>query len=244
MAYEVVLDTFTGPLDLLLHLIHKQEVSIHDVSIAVITEQYLDYLRAMEELSLEIASEFVVMASTLLAIKSRMLLPRPASAPAEGEEADPEAMLIEQLIEYQRCKWAAEQLRQRESVQSNVFSRLPSDLSPYRSDGPPVTEGVSLWDLLDAYRKLQRRVPKTVHVAEIQGHVISVDEMMDWVRDRLARVGPCSFSLLIAHASTRSELVSIFLALLELVKAKEVICVQPEVFGEIEVEWIGAVEAC
>jgi segregation and condensation protein A len=240
MALEVVLEQFSGPLDLLLHLIRKQEINIHDIPIALITEQYLEYLRAMEELSLEIASEFIVMAATLLAIKSRMLLPRPSkAAESEGEEEDPREELVQQLLEYERCKWAAEQLRERGVLQSNLFSRPPMDLSAYVPQEPPRVEGVSIWDLVDAYRKLLLRIPSEDRVAEIKGHVISVEERMETILARLRALRRSTFFELTQDAHTRPEVVASFLALLELMKARRIYCVQVVPFGDIEVVLAG-----
>ncbi|MDQ0188444.1 segregation/condensation protein A [Alicyclobacillus cycloheptanicus] len=235
MAYEVVLDKFSGPLDLLLHLIRKQELNIHDIPIAMITDQYLSYLHAMDELSLEIASEFLVMAATLLAIKSRMLLPRPEPEPGQEEDVDPRAELVEQLLEYQRAKWAAEQLKEREQRQSLVFTREALDLTPYAPTDPPPVTGVTLWDLVDAFRSLLRKTPKEQPAAEIRGHVVSVEAMMEQMTHRLRLWKTCTFSQLLQFARTRSELVSGFLALLELVKNRVVVCEQRDPFAEITI---------
>lgn len=239
MSYEVVLENFSGPLDLLLHLIQRQELNIHDIPISLVTEQYLSYLHAMEELSLEIASEFVVMAATLLQIKSRMLLPRTPRVDDEEPELDPREALVQQLLEYQRCKWAAEQLKGRELLQSQLFSREPVDLRPYVSAELTPLEGVSMWDLVDAYRKLLLRIPKQDRVAEIKGHVISVEEMMTVLTDRIRKWRQATFFELVQHARTRPELVTAFLAVLELIKDRIIRCVQLTSFGDIEIIWNG-----
>ncbi|MCL6631265.1 MAG: segregation/condensation protein A [Alicyclobacillus herbarius] len=239
MAYEIVLDAFSGPLDLLLHLIQKHEIDIHDIPIALVTEQYMEYLRAMEELSLEIASEFLVMAATLLAIKSRMLLPRhkPESESEEEVDEDPREQLVQQLLEYQRCKWAAERLQELERRQSLVFSREPMDLRPYAPDVPP-PEPMSMWVLIDAYRALMRRVPAQAQSAEIKGSVISVDEMMETILERLRRWRSCRFHDLVPLNGTREDWVSAFLALLELMKERCIRCTQEQPFDEIQVELV------
>ncbi|WP_274434061.1 segregation and condensation protein A [Alicyclobacillus sp. ALC3] len=233
LTYEVVLDKFSGPLDLLLHLIRKQEVSIHDIPIATVTDQYLAYLHTMEALSLEIASEFVVLAATLLAIKSRMLLPRPV-VEADGEEPeDPRALLVEQLLEYQRCKWAAEELKQRQQEQSLVYTREALDLTAFTPTEPPPVTGVSMWDLVDAYRRLWMRMPKEKVEARISGRIVSVEESMTVMLERLRVWRECSFEQLLNFARTRPQLVSGFLALLELMKNRQVLCQQHSPFGEI-----------
>ncbi|MFB5191207.1 segregation and condensation protein A [Alicyclobacillus fastidiosus] len=238
MSYEVRLAQFEGPLDLLLHLIRKNEVDIYDIPIAEITDQYLSYLRAMEEWSLEIASEFVVMAATLLAIKSRMLLPRTRAA-AEEQEEDPRAPLVEQLIEYQRCKWAAGQLSDLATAQAQVFSRAPMDLSAYKSREAPELTGVSLWNLVDAFRKLYMRMPKLERVAEIRGHVERVEDLMDEIVERLQRYRRIEFSQLMDFVHNRHTLVTAFLAILELIKDRALRFVQEEAFGPLELIWIG-----
>lgn len=240
--YEIVLDKFSGPLDLLLHLIQKQELDIHDIPIALITEQYMTYLHAMEELSLEVTSEFVVMAATLLAIKSRMLLPKPPAAEEDGEPEDPREQLVAQLLEYQRCKIGAGRLKELGAVQSQVFSREPLDLRPYAPTDPPRVEGVSIWDLVDAFRKLIKRVPEKQQVAEIRGHVVSVEAMMEQMQARLVRFGRCTFIQLMQGARTRGELVSGFLALLELVKDGLAVCVQQLPFDDILISTPEAVD--
>lgn len=236
MSYEVTLEKFSGPLDLLLHLIRKQEIDIHDIPIALVTNQFLAYLRAMEEMSLEITSEFLVMAATLLAIKSRMLLPRkPASTSDEEEAVDPRQELVLQLLEYQRCKWAATELKSREQMQSLVYTRTPMDLQPFHRTEPMPVEGVSLWDMVDAYRKLLIRIPKEDRVAEIKGHEVSVEDTMSSILSKLRRWTSATFSQLLGGISSRRELVASFLALLELVKVGAIQCTQASPFDDIEI---------
>lgn len=239
MSYEIVLENFTGPMDLLLHLISRQELNVHDIPIALITEQYLSYLHAMEELSLDIASEFVVMAATLLQIKSRMLLPRPSRLENEEPEVDPREALVQQLIEYQRAKWAAEELKSREMLQSQLFSREPTDLRPFVVRELSPLEGVVIWDLVDAYRKLLMRIPKEERVAEIKGRVTSVEDMMESLTERIRKWQRSTFFHLVQNVHTRPELVTAFLALLELIKNRVIECVQLTTFGDIEITWNG-----
>ncbi|MCL6515761.1 segregation/condensation protein A [Alicyclobacillus sp.] len=235
MALEVVLESFTGPLDLLLHLIQTQEINIHDIPIATITDQYLAYLQTMEELSLEIASEFLVMAATLLAIKSRMLLPRTPrpDQPDEESEADPREELVRQLVEYQRCKWAAEHLKERHLLQSQVYARPPMDLAEFAPQEPAPLTGVNLWQLVDAYRRLVQRIPPERQVATIDGPVISVEAEMERLLEKLRAYRRLTFFDLFGRTPTRRHLVAAFLALLELVKSGMVRCSQPEPLGDI-----------
>lgn len=237
--YEVILDSFTGPLDLLLHLIRKQELSIHDIPIAVVTEQYLDYLKAMEELSLDIASEFVVMAAWLLAIKSRTLLPRPPVESEDVETEDPRDELIAQLLEYERCKWAATELELRQTRSSFMMGREPMNLKPFQSVEALPVNGVSLWDLVDAYRKLLARVPKETRVAEIKGRVRTVSEMMADLLGYLRRGRVMLFRTYLGTYHSRQDVVSAFLALLELIKDQRVACTQSGPFEEIEIGLLG-----
>ncbi|WP_067617749.1 segregation and condensation protein A [Alicyclobacillus acidiphilus] len=238
MPYEVKLAQFEGPLDLLLHLIRKNEVDIYDIPIAIITEQYMDYLHAMEAWSLEIASEFLVMAATLLSIKSRMLLPRTRVAEEEGEE-DPRLPLVEQLLEYERCKWAASQLSNMASARAEVYSRSPMDLSPYRNRDIPALDGVTMWDLVDAYRKLYMRLPAAERVAEIRGHVERVEDVMVDLVDKIRRYRRIEFMMLFQSVRTRQSLVTGFLAVLEMIKDGTIACEQSEPFGPLELIWMG-----
>ena len=241
MTYEVVLDTFNGPLDLLLHLIEKQEMSIHDIQISVIADQYLTYLRTMEELSLEVASEFLLMAATLLWIKSRMLLPRTPVMDTVDEqvETDPRSELILQLVEYQQAKWAAEQLTERGLVQSRVYARQPMDLRRFAQQAvSEYTVTLSIWDLVDCLRNLLTRSIASPPVAHITGKVISVEEKMEELVIYLRRMVRSSFAELTWFAHSRSEIVTTFLALLELVKVGSVRCVQSLGSEDIAIEWL------
>lgn len=238
MSYEIKLAQFEGPLDLLLHLIRKNEVDIYDIPIASITEEYIDYIHAMEAWSLEIASEFLVMAATLLSIKSRMLLPR-TRVTEELAEEDPRLPLVEQLLEYERCKWAATRLSEMASSRADVYSRLPMDLSPYQSRDVPALSGATLWDLVDAFRKLYLRMPVTERVAEIRGHVERVEDVMVDLALRIRKYRRIEFSMLFQSVRSRQALVTGFLAVLEMMKDGTIACEQTEPFGPLELIWIG-----
>ncbi|KRW91932.1 chromosome segregation protein ScpA [Alicyclobacillus tengchongensis] len=238
MSYEVRLAQFEGPLDLLLHLIRKHEVDIYDIPIASITDQYMEYLHEMETWSLEIASEFLVMAATLLSIKSRMLLPRTRTNDEEEVE-DPRAPLVEQLLEYERCKWAAAQLSTMAANRAEVYSRQPMDLHPFRTREVPPLSGVTLWDLVDAFRKLYLRLPPSERVAEIRGHVERVENVMEEIVERMRRYRMTEFAVLFQGARTRPALVTAFLAVLELIKGGRLACRQTEPFGPLELIWVG-----
>ncbi|SIS62293.1 segregation and condensation protein A [Alicyclobacillus vulcanalis] len=237
MPYEVRLAQFEGPLDLLLHLIRKNEIDIYDIPIAAITEQYLQYLDELERWSLDVASEFLVMAATLLSIKSRMLLPRRATA--EAEEEDPRLPLVQQLLEYERCKWAAAQLAQRAAENAQVYGREPMDLRAYRVERRIDGLDVSLWDLVNAFRKLYLRLPPSERVAEIRGKVEKVEEWMDEIAARMRRYRSAEFGWLLSGERSRGALVAAFLAILELLKDGRLACRQAEPFGPIELVWMG-----
>jgi segregation and condensation protein A len=221
------LDFFEGPLDLLLHLVKKNEVDVHDIPIALITDQYLAYLSLFEQLNLDLAGEYLVMAATLMQIKSRLLLP-----PAEGEdeeEEDPRSELVQQLEEYQRFRAAAGQLGDRDILDRDVFRRAPEEPEDEVRKLPPLRE-LALADLLDALREVLKRLPEeTAH--EIVNERIPIADRIPLILERL-REGDVEFGSLFDYSSRR-ELVSTFLALLELVKMRAVRALQAERFGPI-----------
>jgi segregation and condensation protein A len=228
-GYQVRLPSFEGPLDLLLHLIKKSEINIYDIPISLITQQYLQYLDLMKALNLQVASEFLVMAATLIHIKSRMLLP-PPETPAEEEEEDPRADLVQRLLEYQQFKEAAGRLEERETVWREIFFRqAPSET---REIEPHLDlSGVSVFDLLDALQNVLKRTPSpalTMMVDELTVH-----EQMDWVLDRLRLQNGLLFAELFAGETTRLRVIVTFLALLELIRLKRVRVMQAELFGPI-----------
>lgn len=228
MIRRFQIDIFDGPLDLLLHLIKKNEVDIYDIPIAKITNQYLEVLEFLDQLNLDVAGEYLVMAATLMQIKSRMLLP-----PAEGEEDeedDPRLELVQQLEEYQRFREAAAHLGDRDILQRDVFTRPP--LAP-GADAPalPPLRDLSLADLLDALREVLRRLPAD-QVQEIVGDRISIADRIPVILERL-RNGDVEFRKLFESETTRREIVATFLALLELVRMRVVRAVQGEGFGPI-----------
>lgn len=236
MSTRVQLELFEGPLDLLLHLIKKNEVSITDIPIAAITEQYLATLDVMQSLNLDVAGEFLVMAATLVHIKSRMLLPVADDEDDEEEGSDPRAELVRRLLEYQRFKDAADQLESREILTRDVFVR----------SAPPVEEveprgfgEVSVFELLTALRRVIERLPKdSVH--EVSLEKISVREKMTLILDILRLNGKALFESLFAEVKTRMEVIVTFLAMLELVKVRAIKIVQEEMSGPIQIESAGA----
>ena len=228
----VKLDVFEGPLDLLLHLIKRNEVSITDIPIATITDQYLALLEDLPELNLDGAGEYLVMAATLTFIKSRMLLPADPDAEDEPEE-DPRAQLVQQLLEYQRYREAAGELGARALLDREVFASpgepMPTDVPP---DGPPVRQA-SVGDLLDALRAVLKRLePPTPHTVFRPG--LSVGECVQRILGRFALARDVEFAELFGPATERTEVIVTFLALLELIRLKVVQALQSERFGAIE----------
>jgi segregation and condensation protein A len=221
------LDIFEGPLDLLLHLIKKNEVDVHDIPIALITDQYLAYLGLFEQLNLDLAGEYLVMAATLMQIKSRLLLP-PAEGEAEEEE-DPRSELVQQLEEYQRFRAAAAQLADRDILDRDVFRRSPEEPESETRELPRLRE-LELADLVDALREVLSRLPED-KVHEIIGERIPIADRIPVILERL-RDGDVEFESLFERSSRR-ELIATFLALLELVKMRAVRALQSERFGPI-----------
>ena len=232
--YKVKLEVYEGPLDLLLYLIKKDEVDIYDISIERITQQYLEFMDAFKVLDLDVAGEFVVMAANLIYIKSRALLPAHVQPPEEeAEEEDPRWDLIRQLVEYKKFKDAAAQLSQREVAQSNLFSRLPE---PEAAVERPLGE-VSVFDLIAAFNKILKRIEgKTEDLREIFEENYSVSDKIDLIMKMTASGVALKFTELFANAASRTEVVVTFLALLELVRLKQLSLVQSEAFGEIELK--------
>jgi segregation and condensation protein A len=226
---KVQLEIFEGPLDLLLHLIKKNEVNITDIPIAVITEQYLATLDLMETLSLDVAGEFLVMAATLVHIKSRTLLPPDESELDDEEEGDPRDELVRRLLEYQRFKDAAGELERRDVLKRDVFVRSPEPPEDVETVG---FESVSLFDLISALRAVLDRLPKdSVHQVVLE--TVSMREKMSLLLDDLHRRGKVVFQDLFAGAVSRLEVVVTFLAMLELVKIRAVKIWQEEAAGPI-----------
>jgi segregation and condensation protein A len=216
MSCEISIDKFEGPLDLLLHLIRKEEMDIYEIEIAQITKQYLDFIDAMQSLNLDIAGEYLVMAATLLQIKSRMLLPVHEEEFLEEEELDPRAELIRRLLEYQRYKDAALTFAVLPQLDRDVFLALPL-AEASGEEGSPELEPVSLYALVEAFRELLKKAPPDF-VHEVTAEHLSVTERIQTILNRLQQRPQLPFSDLVPMPLVRSEVVVMFLALLELVK--------------------------
>jgi segregation and condensation protein A len=232
--YKVKLEVFEGPLDLLLYLIKQDEIDIYDVSIERITRQYLEYLQAFKELNIELAGEFIVMAANLIYLKSRSLLPVDQQPPDENaEEDDPRWDLIRQLIEYKKFKEAATQLHRRELEQERIFAREGGAFLPLEE---PLRLGeVGIFQLINAFQTVIKRVEARQDVQEIFSERFSVSEKIDAILQRVAAGASIRFSDLFGSLVSRVEVVVTFLALLELIRLKQVRAIQKNIFEEIEI---------
>ncbi|HJT46102.1 MAG TPA: segregation/condensation protein A [Chthoniobacterales bacterium] len=237
--YKVKLEIFEGPLDLLLFLIKRDEVDIHDISIERITKQYLEYLQAFKELKIDIAGEFIVMAANLIYMKSRSLLPLDQQPPEEdAEEDDPRWDLIRQLIEYKKFKEAAAQLQIREWEQEGIFTRDHDDAA--REAAPIQLGEVSIFQLINAFQNVIKRVEAREDLREIFGERFTVSEKIEVILQRIANGASVRFSDLFTDMASRVEVVVTFLAVLELIRLKQIRAFQPETFGDIEIAGIAA----
>jgi segregation and condensation protein A len=230
MSYQIKLDMFEGPLDLLLHLIKEHQLDILDIPIATITEEYLRYLAMMQELDLEVAGEFLVMAATLIHIKSKMLLPPDeATASEEGEpEEDPRAALVDRLLEYKRFKEAAQTLGHFESEQLRLYRRGAPAMD-LEVEGPL---SISLLELLRAFRDVLRRADAATPL-EISPEELNVGQRIVTLLDRLAQESPLEFTRLFVGSRRRAEIIVTFLALLELLRRGLASARQAEPMGPI-----------
>lgn len=232
MDYEVKLDIFEGPLDLLLYLIKKNEIDIYDIPIALITEQYLQYLELLKSLNLDLAGEYLVLASTLIHIKSRMLLPELPSE--DDEEEDPRLELVQQLLEYQSYKDAALSLEARPQLDRDVFKRgiaVPEMQEALTEAEEPFIEA-SLLDLVEAFQRVIGKM-KTVTGMDIEIEKISLAERILEVKACLKREKSMTFADLMAGQTSRRQLIYTFLAILELIRKRFIKAYQASSFGVI-----------
>ncbi len=230
--YKVQLEVFEGPLDLLLHLIKMDEIDIYDIPIDRITKQYLDYLEVLRMLDLAVAGEFVLMAATLMYIKSRLLLPPEEQPPLEEEEEDPRLDLVRQLVEYKKFKEIAEDLAQKEAHQSRLFSRVTT------ADGlglGPKELDVSIFDLIGAFSTVLKKL-QGEGLREIYEETFTVADKILAIRERLQQQGKIEFQELFAGATSKAEVIAMFLAILELMRLKEIRGAQEQPFGPILME--------
>jgi segregation and condensation protein A len=225
---KLVLGEFAGPMDLLLYLIRQEQVSIYDIPIARITDEYLRYLRLMQGMDITVASDFLVMAATLIEIKSRMLLPRdPAVSEEELQADDPRRELVERLLEHQKYKAAAEMLWSRATVEQAVYTRAPIETD---KENPEVSAGA--FDLLRVFQIILARRKEEV-LMEIEREEVSMAQMIERLRNMIFSAGELNMCDFFERAETRRELVLAFLSVLELVRTTEIRLFQSRTFGDI-----------
>ena len=237
--YKVRLEIFEGPLDLLLYLIKRDEIDIYEISLERLTRQYLEYLQAFKELNIDVAGEFIVMAANLLYTKSRSLLPVDQRPPdEEAEEDDPRWDLIRQLIEYKKFKEAAGQLQLRALEQERIFGREGTGAAAIA--GPLRLEEVGIFQLINAFQTVLKRLEARQDVQEIFGEHFSVSDKIEVILQRVAGETNVRFSDLFGEMVSRVEIVVTFLALLELIRLKQVRAIQDSPFDEIEIGPVAA----
>jgi len=226
---NISIPVFEGPFDLLLHLLRDNKVDIYDIPIAKITGQYLEYIEIMKELNLEVAGEFLVMAATLIHIKSRMLLPPDEETPSEEQE-DPRQELVQRLLEYQKYKDAAQDFKTREEDWAKIFHREPVSLSE-EEDGELSLFDLGLFDLLEAFKKILDKAPP--EVASITKETLTVKDRMFSIMEILEGQETVRFEELFKDGITRGQLLVTFVALLELIRLGLARAYQEREFGSI-----------
>ena len=243
MAIPVKLEVFEGPLDLLLHLIDKNKIDIYDIPITLITEQYLDYIRQMESEDMNVMSEFLVMAATLLDIKCKMLLP--AEVNEEGEEEDPRAELVQKLLEYKIYKYMSYELKDLHMSAGKAFYReahMPKEIAEYR---PPIDYGeligeATLVKLNEMFRFILKRQedkidPVRSGFGKIEKDEIDLDRKQVYLQNYLLKHRYCSFRELLEKQNSKMEIIVTFLLVLEMMKIGKIVIEQEDLFGEIQI---------
>lgn len=234
MSYKIRLGIFEGPLDLLLYLVKKDHLNIYDIPIAQVTKQYLQYLNLMQLLDLNIAGEFLVMAATLMQIKSKLLLPAQEGEVTEQEQEDPRAELVKRLLEYEKFKEIAESLQQRESQAKEVFKRPKFERDKETASETQVYFEASIFDLLNAFSKALEDIPKELFYEVIKDE-FTIEEKVHQILHLLLIEQSVRLSDLFGQAKNKMEIIVTFLAILELIRMKEIVARQKDLFSEIEV---------
>jgi segregation and condensation protein A len=231
---RIKLQSFEGPLDLLVHLIKKNQVNVYDIPVSLITEQYLEYLDLMQELNLDVASEFLVMAATLIHLKSRMLLPRPEPTLLDDELGDPRDVLVQRLLEHEKFKAAAELLHDRETLRSAQWTRPDSRIEALAGEDYEPELEVDLFGLLTAFKLVLERARERPPVP-LPPEQISIETRIEQLLDRLSETEACGFEDLFADAASRGDLIVTFLAILEMIRLKLVRVFQSGQMGPIRI---------
>lgn len=232
-AYPVRLQNFEGPLDLLLHLIKKHEVNVYDIPIALITQQYLEYIDVMQELNLDVAGEFLVMAATLIHIKSRTLLPR-ADPTQEDPEEDPREALVRRLLEHQKFKAAAELLHDRETLRSAQWTRPDGPIAEIAGEAPEPEIEVDLFSLITAFRAVVQRAQQRPKVY-LPSEQIRIEDRIEQLMAKLSETEACGFEDLFEDVQSRAGMIVTFLAMLEMIRLKLIRVFQSGPLGPIRV---------
>lgn len=246
MELEFKLQVFEGPLDLLLHLIEKNKVNIYDIPIVMITEQYMEYVKQMEKQDLDVVSEFLVMAATLLDIKAKMLLPKDPEV--EEEEGDPRQELVEKLLEYKKYKYMSYELRDRQvEAEKSMYKKptIPDEVKKYE---PPVElekllDGITLRKLNDIFNEVMRRQANKIDpirskFGKIEREEVSLEDKMEFVEEYITGKGKCSFRQLLEKQCSKVQIIVTFLAILELMKVGKINIIQNGIFDDIEINAI------
>ncbi|MDP2390634.1 MAG: segregation/condensation protein A [Acidobacteriota bacterium] len=234
-SIQIKLQSFEGPLDLLVHLIKKNQMNVYDIQISVITKQYLEYLNLLQELNLDVASDFLVMAATLIHINSKMLLPRPETAAGDpGEEEDPRDLLVRRLLEHQKFKAAAELLHDKETLRSAQWGRPDSRLEEIAGDDYEPEFEVDLFTLLSAFKQVLERARERPPVV-LPGEEIPIEKRIDQLLERLSETEACGFEDLFDDVATRGDMIVTFLAMLEMIRLKLIRVFQAGGVGAIRI---------
>jgi segregation and condensation protein A len=248
VEYRVELEVYNGPLDLLLYLLKRDELDIYDIPITRITESYMHYVTMLKELSREqgldinVAGDFLIMAATLMEIKSALLLPKPpitetGESSVAQELADPRYELVQKLLEYKQFKDSAGLLELHQRDHQNRFPRIPVKFEGQEDEHPPVDmDEVQVWDLLDAFGRLMKEVGGRKNLHEVTYDDTPIDLHAADIEDRLLREGKLTLSALMTGRKSRSEMIGVFLALLELIREKKILAHQSEAIGDIDIE--------
>jgi segregation and condensation protein A len=234
-SITIKVEAFEGPLDLLVHLIKKNRMNVYDIKISVITKQYLDFLNLMQELNLDVASEFLVMAATLIHIKSKMLLPRPETAAGDPEDAeDPRDTLVRRLLEHQKFKAAAELLHDRETLRNAQWARPESRIEEIAGDDYEPEIEVDLFSLLSAFKTVLERARERPAVP-LPPEEVSIEARIEQMLERLSETEACGFEDLFEGDYTRTDMIVTFLAMLEMIRLKLIRVFQQGGAGAIRV---------
>jgi len=234
-SIKIKLSAFEGPLDLLVHLIKKNQMNVYDIQISIVTKQYLEYLNLMQELNLDVASEFLVMAATLIHIKSKMLLPRPETAAGDpGEEEDPRDALVRRLLEHQQFKAAAEMLHDKEMLRGAQWARPDSRIEEIAGDDYEPEIEVDLFSLLTAFKQVLERAKQRPKLY-LPGEQMPIEDRIEQLLAKLSETEACGFEDLFADVHSRAGMIVTFLAMLEMIRLKLIRVFQQGGVGAIRV---------